>query len=380
VSSLAPATLNVVWIATLAVLVIARGWPAQTLGSIAPGREEQLEIARVLCWAVLLAGALQLVIQIPALRKHELFGPTPRLEGFDARRLAWGVIRTSTPLAIGAAVYQINVMIDGFMAKSMLPAGGATAYHFASRVQQFPVALIATAAIAAVFPSLKALGTRGRNRRCARCTIAHSSRSFLSLPACIGLIALSRPIVVLFQHGHTDEASRARPRRCRCSPRHSADGSGRADEPRVLRSAAQDARAHRPLDARMQHHAQRDLRARVALRRERICARDVAHRLAEPLLLWPGLVSRVGLPPSSADSGGAWRAWASRRRRRASLRTECRRSFTAARLRLRATLALAGGMTAGGLVFGGRAGPRDRGMARLPRPVALAAGRPPPSR
>ena len=210
-SSIAPAMLNVVWIAALGFLLWSHGLPWSE--STEPlSDQSQMEMARVLCWAVLLSGVLQLAVQIPALRRHELYGG-PRAANFNARPIAWDVLRSSAPLAIGAAVYQVNVMIDGLMAYGMLRDGGASAFHYATRVQQFPIALIATAATAAVFPSLKALGHTGRRVEMrALHDRAQLAVCFLALPASVGLIVLAQPIcAVLFQHGNytADGVSRA---------------------------------------------------------------------------------------------------------------------------------------------------------------------------
>ncbi|HTF89140.1 MAG TPA: murein biosynthesis integral membrane protein MurJ [Planctomycetota bacterium] len=201
-SSIAPAMLNVVWIATLGFLLWEHGlsWlqPTAVLA-----QSEQLSMARVLCWAVLASGILQLAIQVPALRRHGLYGGE-RATSFDPVPVAWDVLRTSAPLAVGAAVYQVNVMIDRLMAYGMLEDGGTSAFHYATRIQQFPVALIATAATAAVFPSLKALGHTGRREELrALHDRAQSAVCFLALPASVGLIVLAQPITaVLFQHGN----------------------------------------------------------------------------------------------------------------------------------------------------------------------------------
>jgi putative peptidoglycan lipid II flippase len=69
------------------------------------------------------------------------------------RARAWGVLRTSVPLALGAAIYQINVLVDSFMANNLLPTGGASTYYYANRIQQLPLALVATSATSAVFPA-----------------------------------------------------------------------------------------------------------------------------------------------------------------------------------------------------------------------------------
>ena len=213
-SVLAPIVLNVVWIATLIGIVAVRGWPGSgelAAGTVGPEtvalRESQLELARVLSWAVLVAGALQVAIQVPALRAHGLMGRGVVRAAPEASRAAWGVLRTAAPLALGAAVYQVNVMIDGYMAQALLPRGGPSAYHYASRLQQFPVAIVATSAIAAVFPSLKALGHTGRRDELrALHDRTQFAVLFLALPACLGLFALAHPVcALLFQHGNFGE-------------------------------------------------------------------------------------------------------------------------------------------------------------------------------
>ena len=90
-------------------------------------------------------------------------------------------------LALGAAVYQVNVLIDGFMAEGLLRDGGPTLHYYANRVQQFPMALIAVAATSAVFPALQAHGARG-DRRAVRDLHdrTHRAIAFVALPASLG--------------------------------------------------------------------------------------------------------------------------------------------------------------------------------------------------
>jgi putative peptidoglycan lipid II flippase len=203
VSSLAPAVLNVVWVATLAAFLWRDGWP-RAASSVS--RSGELEMMRVLSWAVLIAGVLQLLVQVPMLRRHGFMGAgaTPaRHPAFDVGANASKVLRASAPLALGAAVYQFNVMIDGLMAQGMLSQGGPGAYYFATRVQHFPIALIALSATSAIFPSLKALGHLGRKQELRDLhDRAQAGVLFLALPAAFGLIALAEPIcALLFQHG-----------------------------------------------------------------------------------------------------------------------------------------------------------------------------------
>lgn len=192
----APAAMNVVWIGALVALALGYGWEGET------DEARHLEMARWLCWGVLLAGVAQLVVQLPGLARAGLMGGSGGA-GETAVGGAARVLRTSAPLALGAAAYQINVMIDGFMAEGLLPDGGPTTLYYANRVQQFPMALVAVAATTAVFPRLKLLGhggERGELRRLHDRT--HFAILFWALPAACGLFALSRPVVeVLFHHG-----------------------------------------------------------------------------------------------------------------------------------------------------------------------------------
>ena len=210
--SLGPVVMNLVAIGTLVAMGVAYGWTGLGPSDGAEGRLRHLEMARVFAWGLLISGALQVLILVPEMfavgfLRRRAAAPVPSLGG-DSQSGGWSVLRASLPLALGAAVYQVNVMVDGFMAQGLLPAGGPTTYYFANRVQQFPLALVATAATSAVFPALKALGHRGdlgELRRLHHRT--HLAICFVALPATAGLIALSTPIVgMLFGHGEFEQA------------------------------------------------------------------------------------------------------------------------------------------------------------------------------
>lgn len=202
----APVILNLVWIGAL--FAIGIGFDAFAMHAGGDGTldaDRELSMVRALAWGVLLAGVLQLVAQLPPLRRFGLMGgrKPDAAERTRARSQARAVIVRSMPLALGAAVYQINVMIDGLMAESLLPDGGPTAHYFANRVQQFPMALISIAATSAVFPALAALGKTG-DRVGLRDLHDRTQRAiaFVALPAAAGLFALSLPIMsALFEHG-----------------------------------------------------------------------------------------------------------------------------------------------------------------------------------
>lgn len=197
--NLAPTAMNLVWIATLIAIGIASGWGREFTGPETLPREWQL--ARTLAWGLLAGGIVQLALHVVPLRRFGLLGAAqPSAEPADP----WQVLRATTPLVLGAAVYQINVMIDGLMANGLLRPGGATVLYYANRLQQFPLALISTAAVSAVFPLLNAhghLGERGRVR--ALHDRAQLGILFLALPAAAGLFALALPIAsVCYEHGN----------------------------------------------------------------------------------------------------------------------------------------------------------------------------------
>ena len=196
--ALGPVLLNVVWI--LALLGIW-AWVA-----VEDEAALQLQRARWLSWGVLAASVVQLGVLLPPLvrmglwRSGEFFGRASA----HARRAAREVFRRSAPLAFGAAVYQVNVMVDGLMAQRLLSPGGQTAHYLANRVQQFPLALVAIAATTAVFPALAALG---QSRRLAELRELHDTTQrnvlFIALPAAAGLAFLAHPIAqVLFEYGN----------------------------------------------------------------------------------------------------------------------------------------------------------------------------------
>ena len=165
-------------------------------------KARDLEMARWLAWGVLLAGAVQLAVQWPALRRAGFVGGARRALSLPAGAPGPWTSCARGALALGAAVYQVNVMVDGLMAEG-LPDGGPTAHYFANRLQQFPLALIAVAATSAVFPALQELG-HGGDRRALRALHdrTHLSIAAVALPAAIGLFALAEPVVeVAFERG-----------------------------------------------------------------------------------------------------------------------------------------------------------------------------------
>lgn len=204
--NLAPAAMNLVWIGTLVAIGLHSSW-GRPLATPEETLQRQWELARWLAWGLLLGGLLQLLLHLPPLWRHGLVGARGGGEpGEDAARREGlrEVLWTMLPLVLGGAIYQINVMVDGLMAEGLLRTGGPSALYYANRVQQFPMALVSTAAVNAVFPALNAHGHLGERLRVRGLyDRTQLGMLFLLLPAAAGLFALALPIAsVCYEHGN----------------------------------------------------------------------------------------------------------------------------------------------------------------------------------
>jgi putative peptidoglycan lipid II flippase len=121
----------------------------------------------------------------------------PRLTP-DVRRLLGKVV----PGAVGAGVYQINLLINTMIASNL--ANGAVSYlNYADRVNQLPLGVVGIAIGTALLPSLS------RQLRAGDLTAAAEAQNraielglLLTLPAACALAALAHPVIaLLFQHG-----------------------------------------------------------------------------------------------------------------------------------------------------------------------------------
>lgn len=154
---------------------------------------------KALAYGVLVGGLAQLMLQMFPLwrlgiRLLPRWYPQHEAVGRAARLLL--------PTVFGAAVYQINLLVNTVLA-SALPAGSVSYLWYADRVFEFPLGLFAVALGTAALPSFSAQVARGEweNMR-ASLGFAMRSTSFIVAPATVGLAVLAVPITaVLFQRG-----------------------------------------------------------------------------------------------------------------------------------------------------------------------------------
>lgn len=156
-------------------------------------------IGHALAWGVVAAGILQFLWLLGSCRRAgvSLRMPRPRLTP-KVREL----MRRALPVALGAGVYQINIMAGTVLA-SFLPAGSVSYLFYADRLNQLPYGIIGVAVSTALLPLL------ARQVRAGDETAAMYSQNralefalFLMLPSAAALMALAEPVIaVLFQRG-----------------------------------------------------------------------------------------------------------------------------------------------------------------------------------
>jgi putative peptidoglycan lipid II flippase len=155
--------------------------------------------AHALAWGVAIAGMVQFIWLASALtRAHmPLRMRVPRLTP-EVRTM----LRRVVPGAIGAGVYQINLLVDMVIA-SLLPAGSISYLFFADRVNQLPLGVVGVAAGTALLPAVARQLAAGDE------TAAMHSQNralefslFLTVPAAVALALIAAPIIsVLFERG-----------------------------------------------------------------------------------------------------------------------------------------------------------------------------------
>jgi len=187
VPALAPAMFNIATIACAFVLV-----PLMPSLGLAP--------ITAIAIAALIGGALQVIVQWRPLRR----------EGFRYRFVLdfkepglRRVLMLMGPGTIGLAATQVNLLVNTLLATSQ-GTGAVSWLSYAFRLMYLPIGLfgvsIATAALPAVSRHMASGDEDGVRRTAAQ---AMAMMMVLNVPATLGLVTLSEPIVrLLFERGH----------------------------------------------------------------------------------------------------------------------------------------------------------------------------------
>ncbi len=156
------------------------------------------EPGMALAYAVLLAGLIQLLFQLPFLaRIKKLPRPKwrPRHEG--VKRAG----RLMLPAIFGSSVSQINVLVGGIIA-SMLGVGKISLLYYSDRLMEFPLGLIGIALATVTLPYLSRQFATESLEAFSK-TLDWSMRlvTVLAVPAAVGLVVLAEPLVATIFYG-----------------------------------------------------------------------------------------------------------------------------------------------------------------------------------
>ena len=146
----------------------------------------------------LIGGALQFLLQVPALRQVGFrFRFALSFTDQGVRR----VMRLMLPAIIGTAATQVNVFVNTFYASSI--DGGASWLDFSFRLMQLPIGIFGVAIGMAATPAIARFAARGDLQSFRRTLSSSINLVFLlTIPSACGLIILRRPIIALiFERG-----------------------------------------------------------------------------------------------------------------------------------------------------------------------------------
>ncbi|MES2976245.1 MAG: murein biosynthesis integral membrane protein MurJ [Pseudomonadota bacterium] len=155
---------------------------------------------------VMVGGALQLAVQIPALIR---IGMLPRLGlTWRAIREAWGdpatrsIARLMVPALFGVSVAQISLLINTQIASHLTP-GSVSWLGYADRLMEFPTAMLGVALGVVLMPQLaSAKAANDPARYSAMLDWGLRLVVLLAVPCAVALLTFSRPLVsVLYHYG-----------------------------------------------------------------------------------------------------------------------------------------------------------------------------------
>lgn len=153
-----------------------------------------------LAWGVFLAGAVQLLFQIPFLAQLQLM-PRPRLEVKNDEGVA-RVVKLMLPAIFGVSIAQINLLVNTLLA-SFLVTGSVAWLYYSDRLMEFPVGVFGIALATVILPSLaKKHADRAPEEFSRLLDFGLRWALLISVPAAVALVILSVPLVsTIYHHG-----------------------------------------------------------------------------------------------------------------------------------------------------------------------------------
>ncbi|MFQ6039136.1 MAG: murein biosynthesis integral membrane protein MurJ, partial [Candidatus Aminicenantales bacterium] len=181
-----------------------------TIAVVFAARSE--EPSFVFAAGVVVGGVFQLGFQLPYLwRQGMRFHPMLSFSHPGVRKVA----KLMVPGVFGAGLYQINYAVSRMIA-SLLEEGSVSSLYYAARVQELTLGIFAIALSIALLPTFSDFAAKNDILGMKKTLVyAFKLIFFVSLPAMVGLLLMSRPIImVLFQRGQFDERSTAMSASC----------------------------------------------------------------------------------------------------------------------------------------------------------------------
>lgn len=153
----------------------------------------------VLGWAVFVAGVVQLLFQLPFLKR---IGMLPSFRFSLRDEGMWRVIRQMGPAAFGVSIAQISLILNTIFA-SFLVAGSVSWLYYADRLMEFPTGLLGVALGTILLPSLSKLHANNDMAEYSRLLDWGLRMTLmLTLPAALALGLVAVPLLAtFFQHG-----------------------------------------------------------------------------------------------------------------------------------------------------------------------------------
>lgn len=166
------------------------------------------ESVKGLALGVLLGGALQLAIQVPALYKRGF-----RLNLFKRfnHPAAKTVGRLMVPRLFSSSIYQLNNFVDSIFSSlaAIVGEGGVAVLYYAYRLILFPLGIFSNALSQAILPTFSTQALEGTHDNLKN-TLSFGLRAtfFVMLPASVGFMVLADPIIhTIFKGGKFDAYS-----------------------------------------------------------------------------------------------------------------------------------------------------------------------------
>ncbi|RMD84047.1 MAG: murein biosynthesis integral membrane protein MurJ [Candidatus Dadabacteria bacterium] len=159
----------------------------------------------VLAFFVLLGGILQVVIQLPFLKKAGFsLKPTVKFAG----RVTKSVALLMAPAIVGAAVYQASIFVNTILA-TLLKEGSVSWLFYADRIAQLPIGIFSIALGTALLPALSMSSAKGDKKEYEKnILLALRFITVIMLPLSCMMVLLSDEIaIVLFERGAFDRYS-----------------------------------------------------------------------------------------------------------------------------------------------------------------------------